>query len=285
MTFMAFKPIYKKTFTWIGHHVDQNYAQWCKNLGFTDVVTRYDIDESGSAANLANVGITHWRFSPSWIYAQQPSTIDDYKALLTQEIEVAPTGRIFVDDTFALAAWKGFDALENFAEAVRQTQQNDNITLCFSLMGQSDTDLIAQLGKQLSELNFEVYHPPTMTIDDSSMKVLLSTQAKSIGHVLWAWGWVGKGKTWENMTVRLVRKIYGEAQDYGFSRITVFTGHETDEHEVGMKQASLYNYPYFWNLITIMNSAFKSQSITRFLLFRPLARNRGSGWLSPFSLI
>jgi hypothetical protein len=250
-----FVPIYKKTFTWIGHHVDETFAEWCRDLGFTDVVSRYDEDEPGSANNLGAVGIAHWHFSPSYIYKDLSPTVEVYKAKILEELATAPTGKIFVDDTYSLYAWRGRDAIINFLEAVRQLH-NDDIMLCFALMSQSDLDLIRELGSALSGLNFEVYHPPTMTIDEEAMSVLGSTDAKSVGHVLWAWGWEGRGVTWETMTENLVRKIYTEAENYGFSRITVFTGHETDEHEVGMEQTSLYNYPEFWDLIRSLNEAF-----------------------------
>ncbi|MCJ7793739.1 hypothetical protein MUP42_02275 [Candidatus Bathyarchaeota archaeon] len=255
----TFTPVYRKTFTWIGHHVDYTFAEWCKNLGFSDVVVRYDTDEAGSASNLAAVGVTYWRFSGSYFYVNTPQTVEAYKAKLLEELAISPTGKIFVDDTFSLDAWCGRQGLINFLEAVKQLgDDSDNVILCFSLMSEYDLNLIKDLGSHLSGLNFEVYHPPTMTIDNETVSVLGSTQAKSVGHVLWAWGWQGNGVSWEGMTEALVRKIYAEAEYYGFSRITVWNGHETDQYEVGMQQASLYNYPQWWDIVKTANAEYLS---------------------------
>jgi hypothetical protein len=236
------RPLYRKTFTWIGHHVNASCASWLQDLNFTDVVVRYDSDEAGSGSLLAQYGITEWHFVSSEAYFMTNTTEAYYVATLQNLLQQSWNRHIYVDDIQVI------NGLANFLDAVRQVQGSGDIIMDIRIADQADMNLFSQYN--FSRVDLDVYQPPTITFTSF---MHFQNPPRSLGIYLWAWNWQGKGVTWDNMTLQMVNRIYSEAEEAGCSRVIVWEGDETNAEEQGMVQASLYNYPNWWPIIQTLN--------------------------------
>lgn len=239
-----------RMFTWIGHDVTQVFADWVRDLGFSDVVVRYGTNDQSSYDNLAQHGITFWRWVQGAL-GESWWTVQDYVDRLTYEISQSPSENIYVDDCDAVYNLHGQQAFQNLLDAVRQIQ-NGNIILCFYASSQTAHyhgfyDFASLF--DLSTFNIDVYHPPTTDLEP----LLTRMNPNTLGLYLWCWTGSSPydvvGSNWGTITEGLIRKKFAEAKLYGLARMGVWNGHETDAVEAGMYQASLYNYPGWWSLI------------------------------------
>ena len=244
----------RRTFTWISVPITDDLAEWSHDLGFTDVVVRYV--SSGEAImsknNLEHYNVTFWRLVVGNLHGDPDNSVQGYRNKLLYEIFQSPSGNIYIDDCHAVHDSQGGEAFSNMLEAVRQVQNDGNIILCFYF-----TNLTPHhdfmYSYDFSDLHIDLYYPPKYYPSHS-------LNAKSIGMYLWAWAYeqdgVSIGTTWEDITSELIEENFVRAKEDGATRMVTWIGYETEDAEVGMNEASLYNYPMWWDEIAENNVRF-----------------------------
>jgi len=253
----------ENTFTWIGQHVNLTLAEWAHNLSIQNVVVRYDPNQNRSTNNLARYGIKFWRWVPYRLF-ENATTVKEFVDILQSEISASPSKRIYVDDVDSIYMLYGASALSNFLNAVNKVQHN-NIILCFYMSNQTPYHGLYHFINQYDWSNFDLdfYFPP----NTNSSALIPIIESRTLGTYLWCWDYEGLGHTWQNIRINDIIARYNDAINHKIQRFAVWTGYEPETHEVGMDEASLYNYAYWWNKIAKYNR--------NFLEGKPIPRDRG----------
>lgn len=219
--------------TWISHDVNQTDANTLKDLGFTDVIVRYETNDSLCNASLSNAGLRMWRWvGPWWGY---DFTVNGS----------TPEYPLMVDDTHAML----YD-LEKDGRITQFLNGAERLGSDFVLVMFQDETLRFVNNYDFSKLHIDLYCLPN-NLNETVIRECQSRCA-SVGIYLWVWN--GFGVNWESITEQQISYAYQVAQACGVSRFTVWMGSEDNSIEKGMMQSSFLNFPQWFSVLKTKNN-------------------------------
>jgi hypothetical protein len=219
--------------TWISHDINQTTTDTLASLGFTDVVIRYQTNDTQCNEILSASNLRMWRWiGPWWGY---DFTVNGS----------TPEYPVMVDDTHAmLYDLEKENKINQFLKGAERFGSN------FVLVMFQDETLQFVEKYDFSKLHIDLYCLPNK-INGTIIREC-QTRCASVGIYLWVWN--GFGVNWESITTQQINYAYQTAKDYNVSRFTVWMGDEVNTIEQGMKQSSFLNYPNWFETLQTNNN-------------------------------